>query len=154
MDVTADHVIDVPVVRDRNVFAADAVNMIARVRVARVVRVARNEIGGRELMLVDMVVVRMMEMSVVRVIDVVLVHDREMPAIIPVTVRVGVMDVLFGCSIVHDGPPSARATLRCPRCIPLGRTASPCATAPAKPLRPQTPAKSPTGIERRICLRD
>jgi hypothetical protein len=76
MDVAIDDVVDVAVVRDRDVIASDAVNVRARMRAASVRRIARNHVGLAELVLVDMVAVRMVQVPIVHVVDVVVVHDR------------------------------------------------------------------------------
>jgi len=59
VDVALDDVIDVAVVRDRDVIAADAVHVGARMRAAGVRRIAGDHIGRAQLVLVDVVAVRM-----------------------------------------------------------------------------------------------
>ena len=71
VDVPLDDVVDMSVVRDRHVLAADAVLVIAFVRIARMARIARLQIVRTEFVLVDMIAVRMVEMAVVRVVHVV-----------------------------------------------------------------------------------
>ncbi|GAC1551683.1 MAG: hypothetical protein NVS3B16_26410 [Vulcanimicrobiaceae bacterium] len=95
MDMSADHVIDVPVVRNGGMLAADAVHVVARMRAARVCRVATDQVGFAELMLVDVVAVRMMEVGIVHVIDVIVVPDGQMAAVFPVLMVVPIVDVRF-----------------------------------------------------------
>ena len=94
MHVTVDDVIDMAGMRDRDVFAADAVNVIYGVRRA-IVRIAALQIVLAELVLVDVVAVRMVQVAVVDVIDVIVVPDREMPARVAVNVLVPVVNVRF-----------------------------------------------------------
>jgi len=75
MHVTVDDVIDVAHVGNRDVFAADAVHVIDRMRIARMAGIAASEIGRPELVFVDVVTVRMMEVPVVHVIHVILMAD-------------------------------------------------------------------------------
>jgi hypothetical protein len=69
VDVAADDVVDVPVVRDRDVFAPDAVQMVRRMFVA-VMADARHDVGRTELVFVDVVAVRMVQVPIVHVVDV------------------------------------------------------------------------------------
>ena len=94
MHVAVDDVIDVPGMRDRDVFATDAVNVIDGVRRA-IVRIATLQIVLAELVLVDVVAVRVVQVAVVHVIDVIVVPDREMSARIAVNVFVPVVNVRF-----------------------------------------------------------
>jgi hypothetical protein len=93
MRVTLDDVIDVAVVRDRDVLAPDAVLVIPRMRVAVVAGAARRDVVRAELVLVDVIAVRMVQVAVVHVIDVAVVHHRDMAAVRPVVVLVPIMDV-------------------------------------------------------------
>lgn len=113
MDVTLDHVVDVSVVRNRGVFATDAVNMIGGMGAAGVRRIARHQICGSELVFVDVVAMRMVQVGVVNVIDVVVMAHREMPAVFPVFVIVTVVNVRF-----HLMSPAVRgATTAGPRSL-------------------------------------
>ncbi len=93
--VTVDDVIDMPDVRDRDVFAADAVHVVDRVRIARVVRIAARHVVFAELVFVDVVAVRMMEVPVVHVIHVIFMAHGEMAACGSVKMVVAVMNVRF-----------------------------------------------------------
>jgi hypothetical protein len=62
-------------VGNRDVFAADAVHVIDRMRIARMAGIAASEIDRPELVFVDVVAVRMMEVPVVHVIHVILMAD-------------------------------------------------------------------------------
>jgi hypothetical protein len=95
MDVPADDVVDVTVVRDRDVLAADSVHVIDRMRVARMRGIARNDVSGAELMLVDVIAVRMVEVPVVHVVDVILVSHGDVPAVLAMNVLVPIMNVPF-----------------------------------------------------------
>jgi hypothetical protein len=112
MHVAAYDVIDVAVVRNRDVLAADAVHVIARVGIARVPRIARHHVAVAEFVLVDMVAVRMMEMSVVHVVHVIVVDDGDVTAIGAVHVIVPVMDVEFG-RIGHTDCSRSRGSAAC-----------------------------------------
>lgn len=93
VDVPVDDVIDVTVVRDRDVLATDAVDVVYGVRTAVVGRIARQEIGRAKLVFVDVIAVRVVQVGVVHVIDVIAVPDREMPAIFAMHVVVAIMNV-------------------------------------------------------------
>ncbi len=95
MHVTVDDVIDVAHVRDRDVFAADAVFVIDRMRVARVVGIAASQVVFSKLVFVDVIAVRMVEMPVVNVIHVVLMADGQMAAFGAVKVVVAIVNVRF-----------------------------------------------------------
>ncbi len=95
MNVTVDDVVDVSVVWDRGVPATDPVNVIARMCSADVRRIARAEIGRREFVFVDVVAVRIVQVRVVDVIDVIVVADREVTAVHAVVVFVPIMNVRF-----------------------------------------------------------
>ncbi|GAC1306693.1 MAG: hypothetical protein NVSMB21_09750 [Vulcanimicrobiaceae bacterium] len=96
MDVALDDVVDMPVVRDRDVLAADAMNVARRVRAARVRRIARrHDVGSAELVFVDVVAVRMVEVRVMHVVDVIAMTDCEMTALRAVDVIVAVVNVRF-----------------------------------------------------------
>jgi hypothetical protein len=94
MHVAVDDVIDVPGMRDRDVFAADAVDVIRGVRRA-IVWIAALQIVLAELVLVDVIAVRVVQVPVVHVIDVIVVPHREMPARVAVNVLVPVVNVRF-----------------------------------------------------------
>ena len=92
--VTVDDVIDVTGMRNRDVLAADAVNVIVVMRVAGMApRIARREIALAELVLVDVILMRVVQVTVVHVVDVIAVTHREMPAAVTVNVLVPVVDV-------------------------------------------------------------
>jgi hypothetical protein len=95
MHVAIDDVIDVPDVRDRDVFAADAVHVIERVRIARVIRIAASEIVLSEFVFVDVIAVRMVEVPVVHVVHVILMANGEMAACGAVKVVVAIVNVRF-----------------------------------------------------------
>jgi hypothetical protein len=95
MHVPGDDVIDVSGVRNRDVLAADAVHVIDRMRIARVVRIAAREIVFSEFVLVDVIAVRMVEMPVVHVIDVIFMANGEMAACGTVKVIVAIVNVRF-----------------------------------------------------------
>ena len=103
VDVALDDVVDVAVVRDCDVVAAHAVNVVARMRAAGVLRIARRKIRSRELMLVDVIAVRMVQVPIVNVIDVVVVDHGQMAARLAVFVLVSVVYVVFVVALVHGG---------------------------------------------------
>ncbi len=116
MDVAVDDVIDMTRVRDRRVLAAHAVQMLGRMRIARVLRVARQRLEGPEFVLVHVIFVRMVEVAVVNVIHVVLVLHGEMSAAGAVDVRVPVMHVAFGFRFVrHERSSLSIACCKPPR---------------------------------------
>jgi hypothetical protein len=107
MHVARDDVIYVSGVRNRNVLAADAVDVIDRMWIARVVRIAARQIVFTEFVLVDVIVVRMVEMPVVHVIHVVFMTNREMTAVGTVKVVVAIVNVRFhGRTVSVPRPPS------------------------------------------------
>jgi hypothetical protein len=95
MHVTVDDIIDVPGMRDRDVFATDAVLVIARMRIARVAGIAGRHVVLSELVFVDVIAVRMVEVPVVHVIHVVLMENGEMAARGTVKVIVAIVNVRF-----------------------------------------------------------
>ncbi len=95
VDVPVDHVVDVAVVRNRDVRAADAVNVIARMRSASVRRIAGKNVDRAQLVFVDVIVVRVVEMPVVHVVDVIFMEHGQMTARIAVLVWMALVDVLF-----------------------------------------------------------
>jgi hypothetical protein len=95
MHVTVDDIIDVPGMRDRDVFATDAVLVIARMRIARVAGIAGRHVVLSELVFVDVIAVRMVEVPVVHVIHVVLMANGEMAARGTVKVIVAIVNVRF-----------------------------------------------------------
>ncbi len=95
MHVSGDDIIDVSGVRDRDVLAADAVHVIDRMGIARVVRIAAREIVLPKFVLVDMVAVRMVEMPVVNVIHVIFMANGEMAACGTVKMVVAIVNVRF-----------------------------------------------------------
>jgi hypothetical protein len=91
MDVTRDDVIDVAVVRNGNVLAADAVEMRRFMRVARM-RLALGDNGDfTELVFEHRGAHGMVEMSVVHVVDVVVVAHGQMTAVLTVDVIVTIV---------------------------------------------------------------
>ena len=74
VNVPLDDVIDMPLVRNRHVFAADAVLVFAVVRIAGVARIARLHVARAEFVFVDVIAMGVMQMSVVRVVDVIVVQ--------------------------------------------------------------------------------
>ncbi len=76
VDVTADNVIDVAGMRDRSMLTADAVYMIACMRTTGVRRIAWKNVGRSKFVFVHVVAVRMMQMSIVNVVDVIAVMNR------------------------------------------------------------------------------
>jgi hypothetical protein len=93
MDVTRDDVIDVAVVRNGNVLAADAVEMRRFMRVARM-RLALgddDDVDFTELVLEHRGAHGMVEMSVVHVVDVVVVAHGQMTAVLTVDVIVTIV---------------------------------------------------------------
>ena len=123
MDVARDDVIDVPLVRDRDVLAADAVLVLPCVRIATMTRIARLQIARAELVFVDVIAVRMVEVTVVGVIDMIVVSHGHMAACGAVDVFVTIVDVFF-CVHVH------RLTAPSPACCkPLRISSATCASA-------------------------
>jgi hypothetical protein len=90
VQMALDAVIDVVAVRNRLMTATGAVDMARLVTAAAVIgRAAVGIFGGDpDHMLVDMVLMRMVQMTVVQVVDMVAVADGGVPAIGPVPVRV------------------------------------------------------------------
>jgi hypothetical protein len=90
MQVAVDQVVDVITVRHRLVPAAGAVLVARLVPFAAMLGRAAAGIAGRHLdhVLVDVVAVRMMQVTVVEIVDVIAMAHRAMPAIGPVLVRV------------------------------------------------------------------
>ena len=82
VQVAADQIVGVVAMRDAGVTAARAVHMGPFVRPARVRGRARRGVGPGHLdhVLVDVIVVKVVEMAIVQVIDVSLVTDRRVPA--------------------------------------------------------------------------
>ena len=120
VDVSLDDVVDVAVVRDRDVVAAYAVHVVSRMGAAGVLRIAGCEVRGGELMFVDVVAVWMVQVPVVNVIDVVVVDHREVAASRAVLVLVPVVHVVFLVTVVHGSPsPSVRSGRRAPRWPPV-----------------------------------
>lgn len=95
VEMTVDDVIDMSAMRDSDVFAAHAVNVIERMRAARVRRIARLQIGGAEFVFVHMIAVRMVQVRVVNVIDVIAMADGEVTARMTMFVIVPIMNVRF-----------------------------------------------------------
>ena len=77
-----------------------------------------------QLVLVEVVAVRVMQMAVVCVIDVVVVPNRKMTASLAVNVFVAIMDMLF---FVHRVHPVAGPSAAC--CKPLRIKPATCASA-------------------------
>lgn len=96
VEMVVDQVIDVVAVRDGGVAAVGPVGVPRLVGGASVIRgavigVAR---ANRERVLIDVVSVGMVEMTVVQVVDVVVVPDRDMPASRTVLVLVPSVDLV------------------------------------------------------------
>jgi len=126
MHVTADDVIDVPVVRNREMFASDTVHVIFRVRVARMAGIAADDVVRSKLMFVDVVAVRMVQVPVVHVIHMILVADGKMTACVSVQVFVPIVNVRFHVvNLVRSGGASLQTALRTPLVT--------CARTPARP---------------------
>ena len=123
MNVALDDVVDMPHVRNRDVLAADAVLVLRRVRIAAMARIARLQIVRAEFVFHEMIAVRMMQMAVVRVIDVIVVPNRRMATGHPVNVLVPIVNVFF-CVHVHR---LTAPSLAC--CKPLRIKSATCASA-------------------------
>lgn len=97
VDVTGNHVIDVSRVWNDGMAAADAVQVVGRVTSAGVTFRAcvRMAWRGNQLVLVDVFAVDVMKMAIVNVVDVVVVLNTEMPAIVAVAVLVLVVNVML-----------------------------------------------------------
>ncbi len=102
VEMTVDDVIDMSAMRDSDVFAAHAVNVIERMRAARVRRITRLQIGGAEFVFVHMIAVRMVQVRVVNVIDVIAMADGEVTARMTVFVIVPIMNVRFQVLSLHS----------------------------------------------------
>jgi hypothetical protein len=107
-----DEIVDVLTVRDRFVAAARSMPMAGVV--PRVPVVPGTAVGvplvDRDHVVVDVVAVRMMQMTVVQEVQVRLVDDRGMPAARPVDVLVPTLvDVMVGCAHVPNGTRDAGA---------------------------------------------
>lgn len=90
MEVTIHEIVDVVAVRDGRMPAVGTMDMPGIVAVARVVWRTLCRVGAVHVqdMLIHMVAVRMVEVPIVEVVDVVIVRDGSMPTVGPVDVRV------------------------------------------------------------------
>jgi hypothetical protein len=102
MKVVFDDVVDVIAVRNRLVSASSPVDVVGRVAAAHVPGLAPRRMGGidREHALVDMAAVRVMEVTVVQVVDVALVLDRDVTARSAMDVVVPIVDRMRGHRVV------------------------------------------------------
>ena len=123
VDVAIDDVIDMTLMRNRHVLAADAVFVIPRVGIAAMARIARFHVARAEFVFVEVIAVRMVQMAVVRVVDVVVMADCRVATSDAVDVFVPIMNVFF-CVHVH------RLTAPSPACCnPLRIRSATCASA-------------------------
>lgn len=120
VELALDQVVDVAFVRDRDVLAADAMDVVVRVARGPATGITGPHVASVQLMLVDVAVVRVMQVPVVRVVDVLAVPDRDVTAPGTVVVLVLVVDERFHKSWTE------RSTAHRARQTP-GR---PCARAP------------------------
>ena len=92
-------IIDVITVRHGFVSTISAMHMALVVSAARMLRCAHHRIARvhRQPMLIHVVAVRRMEVSVVQVIDMIVVHNCRMPAVLAVHVRV----ILVNFMVAH-----------------------------------------------------
>jgi hypothetical protein len=95
MELALDEVVDVALMRHRDVFAPDAVDVVVRVRAAQAERIAGPQVRRIELVLVDVTAVRVMQVAVVHVVDVIAVADRKVTAAGTVYVLVLVVNERF-----------------------------------------------------------
>ena len=108
VDVPVDDVIDVSVVRNRDVLASDPVKVIRRVCVAAVRLAARGDVAGRELVLENGIARGMVQMTVVHVVDVIVVSDGQMTTILSVDVLVTIMGGRYHVYLSSSMFPDAR----------------------------------------------
>ena len=110
VQVPADEVVDVVAVRNLLVTAAGLMHVRGLMLAAGVLGCAVGRIGGADLqdVLVDVVAVRVMQMPVVQVVEVVAVPDRRVPAIGSVLVGVVWMNGVLGISHGREHRPSPR----------------------------------------------
>jgi hypothetical protein len=108
VEVAVDEVIDVVAVWHGLVAALGPVSVAGLVGVARVIGGAALGVApaDRDHVLVDMVSVGMVEMTIVQVVDMVLVPDRDVPAFRTVLVLVPLVDLVVAhrCSLVASSP--------------------------------------------------
>jgi len=95
MQFAIDQVVDVPFVRNRDVFAADAMDVVMRVARGAATGITGAHVARVQLMFVDVAVVRMMQVPIVGVVDVLAVPDRNVTAPRTVDVLVLVVDERF-----------------------------------------------------------
>ena len=109
MEVAVDQVVDVIAVRHRLVAAAGAVLMLGVVSAAAVIWSALGWVGVADLdrMLIDVVVVRTVEVPVVEIVDMTGMHDRGVPTARPVGMVVALMYLVS----LHDSSRSAGSGL-------------------------------------------
>jgi phage tail protein X len=109
MQPPVDQVIDVIAVRDRLVTALIAVS-VRRIAVGGTLVACGVRLIDRDRVVVDMIAVRVVQVAVVEIVDVVLVANRGVPATGPVLVRVvALMDV-----VGHDATLRLRVAVRKP----------------------------------------
>jgi hypothetical protein len=92
VQLAVDQIIDMADVRDRHVLAADAVLVALRVPAGRLSRSAGYHVARPDLVLVDMVAMGVVEVPVVRVVDVIVVPHRHMSAARTVLVIVSIVN--------------------------------------------------------------
>ncbi len=123
VNVPLDDVVDMTLMRNRDVFATDAVLVLRLVGIAAMTRVARLQIARAELVFVEVIAVRVMQMAIVRVIDVIVVPDGHVAACRTVNVFVEIVNVFF-CVHVQRLPVPSPAC-----CKPLRIKSATCASA-------------------------
>jgi hypothetical protein len=93
-----DQVVDMALVWDGDVFAADPMDVVVRVPLVPAARVTGTHVARVELMFVDVAVVRVVQMAVVRVVHVVAVPHGHVAAAGSVDVLVLVVNERFHCA--------------------------------------------------------
>ena len=101
VEMPVDQVIDMLSMRDRFMAAVRAMHVLPSVSLAPVGRRAAFRIVPRdgEYVLIDMVIMRVMQVSVMQVTNVIIVHDARMAALR--AVRMGMIFMLRQVTIVH-----------------------------------------------------